>query len=201
MGRARQFNEATAWATLIESRVLDKVHRFSPLRFESIDVERGSAAHLPKSVHHSTAKTASMSFRDIVGYTQTPPWPTCSPQTYEVMFSDLHLAHHCVQNEAGWAKAPSEAWLTMLLNGGNMLVRRKAAGSEWCFALGHSGGTVGIAWPAVERRRADGKTCWFEPDCKAHQAAKQSAVHVEVAFSMMSSLLCIPFSDKRHCSR
>ena len=83
------------WLTPVYAHVLDQVHRFKEIDWQSQEAPRGQAP-LPKSFCTSKNKDVSNGdLRQIVGSTEAPPWYSPSPLASLATSGDLHLTKKC----------------------------------------------------------------------------------------------------------
>lgn len=162
----RVADETTFW-TLIDRKVLEKVHHFqrpsvsttAPIR----DAALNTAAFRPQ------ARNVWPELRKIIGPESTPRWHHPGANHVNASLGDLHVMRALMDSNTTH-KAKTLQTVSKLLNGPNLMVRCPGlwTGDPWVFVLGPLSDCCYIGWPAVEVMMDDtaGHVC-YELDTKA----------------------------------
>eukprot|EP00974_Lingulodinium_polyedra_P088130 8546071-Lingulodinium_polyedra.AAC.1 len=119
MSSARKYYEPVA------KHVLDQVHHYSAVSAADHPPAPGDKTRVPPAAYTPSAQTASVVCKGLVSTSRECKWPSFSPQSHLVLYSEMALLR--VLAETGLWERASSAWFTSLLPVG-MLVRNKAAG-------------------------------------------------------------------------
>jgi hypothetical protein len=166
-GSNGSFNSKTAWAVLVESKLLHEVHSYKEIPFAGELLPTGESSYLPDDTFDARQSKASLDFRKIQGTSRTPAWFTNSPDTNMLPHCDFEIALVC-QAKGEW-QAASRSWLCCLGLSTSLLLKRKGASDQgpgandgWYFSLGQNLGGCITAWPA-DLVDGPGKTVCYSP--------------------------------------
>ena len=148
------------WQTLIKKHVLDEVHDYRAVDFESGVAPRGKGSKLPENMYHPRPKMNSIDMKNIIGFNQRPSWVTCNPTTWSTLYSDAVLLKHC--HEKGSYHLIGQRWFAVLISKMKEVVLRLKDTDVWYFCVGDVAESVFFAWRAVRHNNEAG-TVWFTP--------------------------------------
>ena len=140
-GSNGSFSAKTAWATLVESKLLQHDRSYKEIPFESETLPLGEGSYLPHDTFEARQAKASMDSRQTQGTRSTP---------------DSNMLPHCdfgtalmCEARGDW-QAASKSWLCCLGLSTQLLLKRKGAADQgsgahdgWYFSLGQNlGGCI-----------------------------------------------------------
>ena len=170
----RSLNERPAVASLMAEMcrrpVIEGRHQFSHLK-----VADWSAQPPDIDARHFPAKTSeSNQLLEAITSSKKPTWWTDHIGMMAAPIADLELVHWCQRSRGSYWKLLDSFWLSMLLNGENVVVRCSDAiegysCDQWFFPLGARLGSAVLLWPADEVPLGQPASLWH----MAPRSAKQ----------------------------
>lgn len=99
---------------------------------------------MPENVYFPKSSSAPPEFKHIVGKGSSTSWFSPTPANSSIVFTDIAFTVHCMER-GDWGLG-NRVWLSMLMDGPNLLVKHKA-NPTWSFVL-TTVGFATLAWPA-----------------------------------------------------
>lgn len=150
LGKTNEYSVDKLWETIVKKRILSGIHKFGEIDGGNQPTPRNARLpkHLYKPAPHHTQKRINL--RQIVGTSQTPPWPSPGASALAQPVGDLLLTDHCIQNDC--LDQMRFSWLCGLVRYGRLLIRVKDAPDKtWYFTLSTVNDTVALCTPALEK--------------------------------------------------
>lgn len=153
---AEKVSDLRLWTTLIERRVLSQVHGFDEVAYEAEALRRGMGSTEPANFHIPT-KQGCEQFSDLKSYQSKAEWYSPQPLHYFGNLGDLSMARGC-QESGEWTQA-SKSWLSLLLNGEGICLRKMTGDGQFYIGFRSFAGLASQGWP-VESVVADGQVLY-----------------------------------------
>lgn len=159
-GRVRP---ARLWHRLLVKQVHSKRHNYQDLPWRRGSFKRGVIAKNLKACFKPRLRSMSPTMRQIRSHSTSTSWFSPAPLFACIQDLDLCLMKHC-KAEAAWQQVKHN-WLSCLVRGLQLVIRRRAVGGRWFFCLGEYGNAAIIAWPV--RRACASNQEFFVLDSQA----------------------------------
>lgn len=144
VGGNMEVNGQRLWQTLIDKKVTDSVHKYTPLDEAGITPNR---MRLPNGFFEAKTEGSTPWLREVVSFQSSPPWYSPKPENWPDLAADLEFCAWAEANRA-WAHT-DDLWLAMLLKSDQVVFRKKESGASWFFCLDVVGNEAVLGWPAV----------------------------------------------------
>lgn len=132
------------WMTMVDRQVLSNVHRFQEVAHQHEKVHRG-VAHMEPSKFHKPVADGCGAYAKFKGAVAKTPWYSPQPLHFFGNLGDCSLADEC-RRTGNWAQA-SKSWLSLLLNGEGVWIRKRGSLSDFYLARNSATGLATQGWP------------------------------------------------------
>lgn len=139
----RRMALARSWMAPVNAEVLCGIHRFQEIDYDAEQVLPGTPSLDTRGLYYGRLKSASIQFPGLVS-SQAPKWYSPAPQMFAGHTADLSLYEHCADEKAH--HLGHQSWLSVLLQGGNICIRRGDLG-VWHLAVASYSGIATLGWP------------------------------------------------------
>lgn len=155
----KTMSQKRMWREVVRQKVIDEVHHFQAVEWETEVVGGGEAGMVPREAFEPRITNLPQELRQCAGFS-SPKWFTANPETSNVVWAELQQMIFADKLNDWSARAEACKWAQLLRP--THIAFKYVGKTQWYLSLGDLCGVCAVGWPATAV--GNGAITYFQPD-------------------------------------